>query len=199
MNYELFKVIHGMAHHSEFLDQAMIFITKKAILVYALVLLICWFLGNHKFKKHVFFSGVTGIVALIVNFAITLFYYEERPFVAHKVDTLIPHSADASFPSDHTTGALALSLAIRSRNKKLGNMLLVFGLLTGFSRIWVGHHYPFDVLGSLIVSIVVVFIMNKLWKFFDSPIDRIVTFYENIVGKIFRRKQKDQGSDLFNS
>lgn len=106
-----------MAHHSEFLDQAMIFITKKAILVYALVLLICWFLGNHKFKKHVFFSGVTGIVALIVNFAITLFYYEERPFVAHKVDTLIPHSADASFPSDHTTGALALSLAIRSRNK----------------------------------------------------------------------------------
>ncbi|NQD51358.1 undecaprenyl-diphosphatase, partial [Bacillus altitudinis] len=45
MNYELFKVIHGMAHHSEFLDQAMIFITKKAILVYALVLLICWFLG----------------------------------------------------------------------------------------------------------------------------------------------------------
>lgn len=62
-----------MAHHSEFLDQAMIFITKKAILVYALVLLICWFLGNHKFKKHVFFSGVTGIVALIVNLPLRCF------------------------------------------------------------------------------------------------------------------------------
>ncbi|WP_353856664.1 undecaprenyl-diphosphatase [Bacillus sp. Bos-x628] len=199
MNYELFKVIHGMAHHSKFLDQTMIFITKKAILVYALLLLICWFFGNHNFKKHVFFSGVTGIMALIVNFSITLFYYVERPFVAHKVDILIPHSADASFPSDHTTGALALSLAIRSRNKKIGNLLLIFGLLTGFSRIWVGHHYPFDILASFIVSIVVVFMMNKLRKFFDSPIDRIVTFYETIVGKVFRRKQKNQSSGLSNS
>ncbi|MFS0654111.1 undecaprenyl-diphosphatase [Bacillus sp. 179-C3.3 HS] len=198
MNYDLFQVIHGLAHHSDVLDQAMIFITKKAILVYALVLLICWLLGNHNFKKHIFFSGVTGIVALIVNFAITLFYYEERPFVAHKVDTLIPHSADASFPSDHTTGALALSLAIRSRHKKLGNILLVFGLLTGISRIWVGHHYPFDVLGSLIVSIVVVFMMNRLWTFFDSPIDRIVSFYETLIGNILKKKTKDQNDHFSN-
>ena len=105
------------------------------------------------YKITVLQAGVTGIFGLAANYLLSLVYYEPRPFVAHHVDVLIHHAADASFPSDHTTGALAISIAFWLYHRKIGSCLIAFGLLTGFSRIWVGHHYPVDVLGSILVAL----------------------------------------------
>lgn len=138
---------------------------------------------KHKGRQNALYAGFTGVAALIVNYLITKVYIEPRPFVEHTVHTLIPHAADASFPSDHTTGALAISIAILFRNKKLGWPLVIFGLLTGFSRIWVGHHYPIDVLGSIIVSLIVGFLLFRFSNVLRPIVDLIVRIYESIVHK----------------
>ncbi|AKL86650.1 hypothetical protein B4144_3831 [Bacillus atrophaeus] len=184
LNYEIFKSIHGLSHHSAVLDSIMVFITEYAIIAYALILLAVWLFGNTKGRKNVLYAGFTGIAALIVNYLITLVYFEPRPFVAHTVHTLIPHAADASFPSDHTTGALAISIAMLFRSKKLGWPLVIFGLLTGFSRIWVGHHYPVDVLGSLVVSIVIGFLLFRFSDILRPLVDLIVRIYEALINKV---------------
>lgn len=54
MNYELFNAIHSLSHHSNILDSFMIFVTEKAIYLYALMLLAIWLFGGSSYKKAFF-------------------------------------------------------------------------------------------------------------------------------------------------
>ncbi|MCY8004052.1 undecaprenyl-diphosphatase [Bacillus haynesii] len=184
MNYWLFTRIHQLANHNHILDGAMILITEKAIYMYALILLLIWIFGNRSYKISVLQAGVTGILGLAANYLLSLVYYEPRPFVAHHVDVLIHHAADASFPSDHTTGALAISIAFWLYHRKIGSCLIAFGLLTGFSRIWVGHHYPVDVLGSILVALFVSLVMFRFSTYVQPLFERIISLYESILRKL---------------
>lgn len=183
MNYELFKSIHHLSGHSYALDNLMVFITNKAIYILALVLLVLWIFGGKPMKRAVLYAGGTGVIALVVNVLIAQIYYEPRPFVTHHVQTLIPHAADSSFPSDHSTGAFTIAIAMWYLYKKIGIPLFILALLTGFSRIWAGLHYPFDVVGSLIVAIVVSYVIVKLSRSFDPFVNWIISVYDSIFDK----------------
>ncbi|WP_245645025.1 phosphatase PAP2 family protein [Peribacillus loiseleuriae] len=55
-----------------------------------------------------------------------------------------------------------------SHYKSIGIPIFILALLAGFSRIWAGLHYPFDVVGSLMVTVVVSYTIVKLSRLFDS-------------------------------
>ena len=187
MNYELFQKIHGLSGHNRILDDVMIFFTNDVFFVYAIALLAIWMIGNTTYKKSVLYAGGTGILALLGNYLITLVYYEPRPFVTHHVHLLVPHAADASFPSDHATGAFAISIAMWIRHRRLGAPMIIFAFLTGLSRVWVGHHYPFDVVGSMIVSVIVAAVVSKCSGFFEPIVNRVISVYQFILEKVKKR------------
>ncbi|MBU8918956.1 undecaprenyl-diphosphatase [Bacillus sp. FJAT-29953] len=174
MNYKLFQAINQNAGHHHFLDGLMVFVTKDALLIYALVLLLMWFIGKEKYKYTVVFAAITGGLGLFINFILGHIYYEPRPFVTHHVNLLIQHTKDSGFPSDHSTGAFSLALAVLWRkHRKIGFGMLLFAILTGISRVYVGHHYPFDVLASVIVALITsrfVYAFSSVFK----PIARII-------------------------
>lgn len=180
MNYELFKAIHQYAGQYPFLDSFMVFITEKALIIFAITLLVMWFLGNDTYKKSVFYATVTGFLGLLLNFIISHIYFEPRPFVTHSVDILINHAADASFPSDHTTGAFSLAIAIFLRHRKIGLGMLLLAILTGVSRIYVGHHYPFDVLGSMIVSMIISGLIFKISPLLEPIPNLMIKIYNRL-------------------
>ncbi|UNL83744.1 undecaprenyl-diphosphatase [Priestia koreensis] len=182
MNYELYKWIHGFSGHSQMLDNFMIFCTKGAIVILALMLLFIWVAGKTKHRKSVLYAGIGGVIGIIVNILISHIYYEPRPFVTHNVQPLISHAADASFPSDHTTGAFSIAFILWLRHRRIGTVAIIFAALVGLSRVWVGVHYPFDVLGSIIVSIILAIVVMKSSKLLDPIIRKIVFIYERIVG-----------------
>ncbi|MGE8207368.1 undecaprenyl-diphosphatase [Heyndrickxia sp. NPDC080065] len=184
MNYEIFKMIHNFSGHNQFLDKIMIFFTNYALELFALVLIAMWFFGNTNYKRSVLYAGGTGIIALFINFLITLVYFEPRPFVAHHIHVLLPHVADASFPSDHGTGAFAIAFALWLRHRKIGTAMIICAFLTGFSRIWVGHHYPFDIVGSIIVAILTAVSIIKFSRFIDRPINMILDVYNSIINRL---------------
>ena len=66
---------------------------------------------------------------------------------------LIPSKTNSSFLSKHTLLAFAIATSIYLRERILGAVLLGVSVLTGFSRIWVGHHYPSDIIRSAFISI----------------------------------------------
>ncbi|MEH7415859.1 undecaprenyl-diphosphatase [Neobacillus drentensis] len=180
MNYQLFKAINQLAGHHPIIDKIMIFNTQYALIVFALVLLVMWFLGKEQYKYSVVYAAITGGLGLFINFVIGHIFYEPRPFVTHHVHLLIQHAKDSSFPSDHTTGAFSLALSVLLRHRKIGLGMLVFAILTGISRVYVGHHYPFDVLGSIIVGIVVSSLVYKFSSILN-PIPRtIVSIYNQL-------------------
>jgi undecaprenyl-diphosphatase len=71
------------------------------------------------------------------------------------VTLLITRSPDTSFPSDHATLAFAVGVMVWRFNRRLGLVLLLFGVLTAFARVFVGVHYPSDVLGGAVLGSVV--------------------------------------------
>jgi undecaprenyl-diphosphatase len=173
MNYQLFEYINQNAGHHPFLDGLMVFVTNYSLIIFALVLLLIWFFGKENYKYTVVFAVVTGALGLFINFILGHIFYEPRPFVTHHVHLLIQHAKDSSFPSDHATGAFSLALAVLLRHRKIGVGMLLFAILTGISRVYLGHHYPFDVLGSIIVSLVSSLLVYKFSSVFE-PIGRII-------------------------
>lgn len=189
MNYHIFKAINQLAGHHPFIDKVMILTSQYALIVYAIVLLLMWFLGKDHSKYTVVYAAITGGLGLLINFVIGHIYYEPRPFVTHKVHLLIQHAKDASFPSDHTTGAFSLALAVLLRHRKIGLSMLLFAIVTGISRIYVGHHYPFDVIGSIFVGVVVSILIYKLSSFL-KPLPKTIIYIYNQIPLVPKTKQK---------
>jgi undecaprenyl-diphosphatase len=69
--------------------------------------------------------------------------------------TLVPAPHDPSFPSGHTTVAFACATVLSYFAPKLAPVLFLLALAIGFSRIYVGVHYPLDVLGGAALGVLV--------------------------------------------
>ncbi|TEA47285.1 undecaprenyl-diphosphatase [Bacillus sp. BH2] len=148
MNYKMFRAINRLAGRNSTLDTFMIFISQKTRFLYIFLLALMWF-RNNSYKKIILFAGLSVGFALFINCFIQLFYFKPRPFVIHRVRLLIPLKNNSSFPSKHTVLAFALASSVLLRERLFGSIMWFLAILTGFSRIWLGHHYPFDIIGIL--------------------------------------------------
>jgi undecaprenyl-diphosphatase len=92
---------------------------------------------------------------LLLNAALGSLWFHDRPFVDHpRADLLlIHHAADNSFPSDHTSVAFGIALAVLAFHRRLGTLLVLTAAAIGFDRMLVGVHYPVDVATSVLVGL----------------------------------------------
>lgn len=96
-----------------------------------------------------------GAGALITNVCLKNLVARTRPYeVVEGLVPLIGKPTDYSFPSGHTCASFACALVLyRILPKKYGVPALILAALIAFSRLYVGVHYPTDVLGGLFVGI----------------------------------------------
>ncbi len=99
---------------------------------------------------HVILAFITGYG---INFLIGLIKFRPRPFTSLGVQNIVNPLSAKSFPSDHTMTVFVASMCVYFYNKKLGLILLGLSLLVGLGRIFVGVHYPLDVVGGIIVGL----------------------------------------------
>ncbi|WP_332697903.1 undecaprenyl-diphosphatase [Halalkalibacter lacteus] len=159
MDYKLFRELNQLAGRNSLLDILMIFFSNKVRYIFIFVLILMLFQNSH---KKVALSAITSAVfTLFINRLIRLVYFKPRPFVKNRVGILIPSKTDSSFPSKHTLLVFAIATSIFLRERILGSIMLVLSTLTGFSRIWVGHHFPSDIIGSAFISIVTSIFTDK--------------------------------------
>lgn len=157
MNYAVFQWINNLVGHLPFLDIGMIFITDSVPYVALILMLGLWFSNAKKetaiAKQHTaLYAALSVAMALIFNSIIHLAYYHPRPFVTHHVHQLVPHAADSSFVSDHSVLVFAIAFTMLLRNDTWKNIALVWAILVGISRIYIGVHYPGDILGAAVLS-----------------------------------------------
>jgi undecaprenyl-diphosphatase len=156
MDYNLFFLINNIAGKWICLDSLAIFFAKYFIYYLVAGATILFFLIKDKKEKikYLILTLLSVILSrLIITEIIRLFWYCPRPFVAHAVNLLIEHNASASFPSGHIAFLFALATAIYFFNKKFGIAFLGISFLVGLARVFVGVHYPLDILGGIVMGI----------------------------------------------
>ena len=167
-DYGLFTTINGLAGRSAVVDTLMAGSAKYLPLIFALALIALWLTWKPRNQRGAFLAGGSALIALGIGQVVGYAFPRPRPYVAHSVNLLIGRSADTSFPSDHATLGFAVAVMVWQYNRRVGAWLLILAFILAFSRVFVGAHYPGDVVGGAIlgsVTSVVIAILSELAPF----------------------------------
>lgn len=185
LNQALFLHINATPASSALLIKLAIFLAKYLILLIPLLLLSMWLWGGQQQRERALKVLASLVLALLANFVIGLLWNHPRPFAIGVGYRLIAHAADPSFPSDHATifatTAFAFWLAGRAR---LGQFFLLLAVLVGWSRIYLGVHWPLDILGGLLISLPYCVLTAAIWPVFGPGMLRALhCAYRKLLAK----------------
>ncbi|WP_407080945.1 phosphatase PAP2 family protein [Delftia tsuruhatensis] len=95
-----------------------------------------------------------------------------RPFVLGLSPAYIAHSARGSLPSAHATVmfTVAWMFLLRPQLRILGIGLFGIAAITGWARIYVGIHFPLDVVAGLLLGLLLAGVFLGLWRLCQRPI-----------------------------
>ncbi len=130
------------------------FFGEYAIWLIPATFVAAWLRGGEDLRKSLLQASTASLVGLSMNQLIGLCWQHPRPFMIGLGHGLLPHVADSSFPSDHLTviWAIAFSLLAQRRSRGAAITLAALGLPVAWARIYIGVHFPLDMIGALAVA-----------------------------------------------
>ncbi|TVP41802.1 Undecaprenyl-diphosphatase [Candidatus Nitrosocosmicus arcticus] len=162
----LFLIINNS--HYQFLNQFMMYLTLYGREVFwVLVILFLLIFGKENGRKTTMFILVTMIILVPIGMMAKEIIERLRPIVP-EADFLMLADSEYSFPSGHalmvSAGATITLILFRDSRKELAIsvLLVVEAALVCFSRVYVGGHYPLDVLGGILLGVGISFVF--IWK-----------------------------------
>lgn len=173
INLTIFHFINNAAGHSKLLDSGMVFLTTYLAYSVSIIvaLYVCVWLPFKRSRPmtrlrslaqgtELFFSTlVTAVIVTVLKVLIA----EPRPFVTLTNVHLLITETGYSFPSRHATITFAIATIVYLYHRSLGKWLYVFASLVAISRIFVGVHYPIDVIAGALLGITIPHIIH--WAF----------------------------------
>lgn len=159
INYEIAEAINDASGHSWLLDDlAKLAASALILVVFALFGLRMLLVLRDRDWSRLILVGTTLLLAFVLGLVAAQVYAEPRPFTAHHdIHRLLAHAAGQSFPSDHATASFAIGFAMLVFvSRGWGLVLLALAVVIGFARVYTGLHYPGDVLGSVLVALLAV-------------------------------------------
>jgi undecaprenyl-diphosphatase len=119
----------------------------------------------------VLWSGLAAGIALMLNIPLRGFVERPRPFVDHDgLDVLIKGKSDFSFVSDHATLTMAVAVGLFLVSRKAGFVAIGVALVEGFCRVYMGVHYPTDVIGGFALGTAVALLLAPLAMALLTPL-----------------------------
>ncbi len=181
LNHEIFLYINAAPGTPAWLIDTMLFVANDLVYFVPLLLVALWLVGDTAQRSAALRAFAVAILGLAVNQAIGMLWPQPRPFAIGLGHTWSMHVADASFPSDHLTlfAAIGWSLLL-DRRLVVGAATLATGLVVGWARIYVGLHFPLDMVGSLLVAGASCAVVVPIW----SRAGRTLT---NLLERLYRR------------
>lgn len=154
-----FHVVNNWTQVNPFLNDLGKIVAKGAPELWALVFLVLWFWPprvRSQTREAVVFAIVAGAFALVINLVLGHFFYRPRPFVfePQEVHQLLQHARDSSFPSDHAAGSFGFATGLFYARTRDGIYGILFAAAVAVARVFVGLHWPTDVLAGAGIGII---------------------------------------------
>ncbi|MCL5003956.1 MAG: phosphatase PAP2 family protein [Patescibacteria group bacterium] len=177
----LFLYLNGLPH-SNFWDIFMLAVSQSIIPLTAaffLSLLALGFLKLKDLREFAFLSLAFGVGFLLLNVGVKDLVRRPRPYLTVPQAIVVDRTEkDFSFPSGHSFVVACIAALIARKKDWSLIFFLPFSLLVGFSRIYLGVHYPSDVLVGLGLGFLYgTFLNSVVDKFIDQKIFNILKFH----------------------
>jgi len=183
-NLKLFQWINANASPPLLVKWFAILSAEALIYLLALGMVVAWVRGSARVRVALLYSAMAAFFGLVVNQIIGLFWYHPRPFEMGIGNSLTGHAVETSFPSDHAVVFFCVGLALLwiRDTRRWGTVITILGLLVAWSRVYLGIHFPLDMLGALFVSIVVMGIAHKGLFLIERQLEPSLTrIYERVI------------------
>jgi undecaprenyl-diphosphatase len=201
---DLLYDINGLAKDAPpWFDRVMEFVGEYGLL-FAIVLLVlgCWWTVRRRGDEDaastvaaLIWAPLAAGIAVLVNVPIRGFVERPRPFLDHQgLEVLVKGKTDYSFVSDHATIVMALAVGLFVANRRFGLAGLVLALFGGFIRVYMGVHYPTDVVGGFALGTAVALLLSPLAMALLTPVVRAVERSPR-VGWLVRARGRADGED----
>ena len=120
-------------------------------------------------------SGAALLGSLLINNQLLKNLVQRpRPFVKFTdLKIIIPTPSEFSFPSGHTASSFAAAAVFyRHLPRKLGLPAVILAGLIGFSRLYVGVHYPTDVIAGAVMGIFLSYLAEYVVSFLEEKLKK---------------------------
>ena len=159
----LFLWINGWVGKFTPMDEVMKLIASDYLVpvTLALILFALWFAGTDLGTRERYQIGIVVAVfaVALANSSVEVlnnFYFRDRPFLNHEAELLFYRPTDSSFPANSAAAAFAIAGSVGIFQRRLAIVIASLAALYAFSRVYVGVHYPLDVVGGAVFGLVAV-------------------------------------------
>ena len=187
MDYRVYHAINDFVYHHSWLGRDLNDIEAWSVPVLAVATVALWLLarpgGQRKWKLASACALASAGLALLVNqFISKVIWDRPRPFEAHpSAHVWGSRSHDPSFPSDHSSAAFGIAFAVFLFDRLVGSVFLAAAVVIGVGRVFIGEHYPLDVVAGCLIGLGVALLVTR---FARSAIELLVRLVERVTDPV---------------
>lgn len=188
LNLYLFHLLNVPDQASIWMIDYASLIAHDLVYVFLLIFAIAWLRGSHEVKTGIIKAAVFTAITLSISEVLSAVLNTPRPFVMEVGRTLIEHAPTGSFPSNHMSIFSGIAFAYYfSAQRDLGRILLWTAWLVAWSRVYVGVHFPIDMVGAFLIALAVNLASLPLWWKYENKIMSFIFSIHQFLFKPFIR------------
>jgi membrane-associated phospholipid phosphatase len=187
--FPVVRAMNRFAHHSMLLDRTMHALTTRDLLQgvpFIGLIWFLWFTGDDTARRARLLVGTiaaacAGVLSRIIQLELPTHL---RPLHQAQLGFVLPFGVEPetlnhfnSFPSDHGAVFFTLCAVIWRERPQLGMAAFVWAVVIDLARVYEGYHFPSDVVGSIALGLVVLYIFDSLHA--ARPVSRVVASAQN--------------------
>jgi undecaprenyl-diphosphatase len=165
----LISFLNQFAQASALFDSLMVYVAKSHFFKGGIVMAGFWWAWfnysgelDEKTRERILSTLLFAVLAIILGRLLArLLPFRPRPMVSPDIEFVLPHTFKggtlqtlSSFPSDHAIFFFCLATGLFCIHRRLGTIALAYSsMVIMFSRVYVGYHYPSDVLAGALIGV----------------------------------------------
>ena len=183
MDYRLYHAVNEFVFDYSWIGRGFGVIESWSVPLLAVATFALWLFArpgsSRKWKLACASALASSGLALLVNQVIARLWVRARPFAHHSsVHVWGARSHDPSFPSDHASAAFGIAFAVFFFDRLVGSIFLAAAFVIGVGRVFVGAHYPGDVIAGCLVGLGAALLVVRLSR---PLIERVVRVVERVT------------------